>query len=182
MQQCARREHVTSRKVPTQLTAGMFPSAQRIRRRWNSSRQAERVQQTVVWQRFNKTLIALQLIEEYARPQPYLRQGTRLTLCVNRFVHRPARGISKYASKRTEATARKHSGRPRGCRRSRNPLPAIPTMYCFHDCPPAEFSFSTLARPPCASARPNSDSVSCLHARQTRTARNSPPPGAQICV
>ena len=147
LQQRARREHVSSRKMPAQFAARMLPSTQRVRGRRNARRQPEGVQQSVVRQRFDKALIAFQLVEKDSPAQAHLRQRKRLEFRVHRIAHRSACRVSKHAPERRETAARNDRGRPGcGCRGG-NPLAAIPTMLPAHHGLP-----ETLSQHPGASA------------------------------
>lgn len=124
-----------ARKMAAKFAAGMFPAAQRFGRRRNSRGQAKRVQQPVGRQRFNETLIAFQLVEEDSGAQPNLRQWEPFERCVNSFVDWAGSCVPKHSAPKSPSSDGKSAGRAYRCRRSRDPLPAIPTICRAHDRP-----------------------------------------------
>src|SRR5215472_11203723 len=132
--------------MTAQFTAWMLPATERIGRRRKARRQPEGVQQAVVWQRFDKALIAFQLVEKDSSTQAHLRQRKRFEFRVHGIAHWSARCVSKHAPERRETAAWKHRDRSRRSCRGRNPLPAIPTMLSAHDGLPGEILRSTPLR------------------------------------
>src|SRR4029077_8081272 len=133
MQQRARRKHMAARKMSAQFASGVLPTSERIRRRGDSRGQSKGVEQAIVRQRIQKSLIALQIVEEDSGAQPHRGQREGLEFGVNSLT-RPGDRTARGRTHARKGAAWKNSRGSRGCSSCRNPLPATPTMRWVHRC------------------------------------------------